>query len=66
MKRDKQTTPDKPLMEQRIQLHLGEHLRQFYSSTASEPVPQRFLSLLEEMERQERAIRAKISKEGDT
>ncbi|MDR3375662.1 MAG: NepR family anti-sigma factor [Ancalomicrobiaceae bacterium] len=66
MTRQKQTIFDQPVMGPRIQLHLGEQLRQFYSSIASEPVPQRFLALLEEMEHRERSRRAETSQEGDT
>ena len=66
MTRDKQTTPDKPALGQAVQSHLGEQLRQFYSSIATEPVPERFVSLLDEMERQERSRRANSGKEQET
>lgn len=41
--------------QQPIQAHLGEKLKQYFSSIVSEPVPDRFSTLLDELEKQERA-----------
>lgn len=38
-----------------IQTHLGAKLREFYGSVLSEPVPDRLTSLLDQLEKQERA-----------
>ncbi len=40
---------------QPIQAHLGDQLKRYFSSIVSEPVPDRFSSLLDELEKQERA-----------
>ncbi|MFT4097181.1 MAG: NepR family anti-sigma factor [Rhodoblastus sp.] len=41
--------------QQPIQAHLGDQLKKYFSSIVSEPVPDRFSSLLDELEKQERA-----------
>ncbi|MBV5263792.1 NepR family anti-sigma factor [Pinisolibacter aquiterrae] len=38
-----------------IQTHLGSKLREFYGSILAEPVPDRLTSLLDQLEKQERA-----------
>lgn len=43
--------------QQPIQAHLGEQLKRYFSSIVSEPVPDRFASLLDELEKQERAAK---------
>ncbi len=40
--------------QQPVQAHLGEQLKRYFSSIVSEPVPDRFSSLLDELEKQER------------
>lgn len=39
-----------------VQAHLGEQLRRYYASIVSEPVPDRFASLLDELEQRERGV----------
>ncbi len=41
------TLPDVP-----VQLHIGRQLRSLYAGVLREPVPDRFLALLEELDRQ--------------
>lgn len=48
--RPKRATPADP-----IQAHLGEKLREFYGSILAEPVPDRLMTLLDQLEQQERA-----------
>ncbi|MCO5085724.1 MAG: hypothetical protein M9883_02600 [Methylobacteriaceae bacterium] len=38
-----------------IQAHLGDQLKRYFSSIVSEPVPDRFASLLDELEKRERS-----------
>lgn len=40
----------KPVLEAKVQAELGKKLQQVYSDVISEPVPDRFLSLLEQLE----------------
>ena len=40
----------KPVLEAKVQAELGKELQQVYSDVISEPVPDRFLSLLEQLE----------------
>ncbi|NLH81736.1 MAG: hypothetical protein GX458_12940 [Phyllobacteriaceae bacterium] len=42
-------------IEDPVQTHLGSKLREFYGSILAEPVPDRLTSLLDQLERQERA-----------
>jgi hypothetical protein len=41
-----------------VQSHLGSKLREFYGSILAEPVPDRLTSLLDRLEKQERAAAA--------
>ena len=41
--------------QQPVQAHLGEQLKRYFSSIVSEPVPDRFSNLLDELEKRERA-----------
>lgn len=45
------------IQQQPIQAHLGEQLKRYFSSIVSEPVPDRFASLLDELEKRERAAK---------
>lgn len=47
-----------------VQAHLGEKLKEFYGAILSEPVPDRLTSLLDELEKQERAALAAQAKGG--
>ena len=38
-----------------IQAHLGDQLKRYFSSIVTEPVPDRFASLLDELEKRERS-----------
>lgn len=40
--------------KQPIQAHLGDQLKRYFSSIVSEPVPDRFADLLDELEKRER------------
>ncbi|EFL87756.1 NepR family anti-sigma factor [Ahrensia sp. R2A130] len=40
----------KPVLEAKVQAELGKKLQQVYSDVISEPVPDRFLDLLQELE----------------
>jgi hypothetical protein len=40
-----------PAVDQRIQREIGRHLRAQYDDVVNEPVPDRFLELLEQLER---------------
>ncbi len=42
-------------LQQPVQAHLGEQLKRYFSSIVAEPVPDRFSSLLDELEKKERA-----------
>ncbi len=42
-----------PGMEAELQAHIGRQLRAVYDEVAREPVPDRFLKLLEELERKQ-------------
>ena len=37
-------------LDAKIQSHIGRHLRDFFSATVNEPVPERFLHLLDQLE----------------
>ena len=43
-----------PLIDQRIQSHLGRKLKEAYDDLVRQPVPDKFHKLLEELERQEK------------
>lgn len=51
MTSDRDDAKSAPSLEPRVQAHLGEQLRQFYGSILAEPVPDRFKSLLDQLER---------------
>ncbi|SEQ36040.1 hypothetical protein SAMN05216548_10486 [Faunimonas pinastri] len=38
-------------VDQRVQGEIGKHLRAFYDDVINEPVPNRFMELLEQLER---------------
>ncbi|MEO0498804.1 MAG: NepR family anti-sigma factor [Pseudomonadota bacterium] len=40
----------KPVLEAKVQAELGKKLQQVYSEVMSEPVPERFLDLLQKLE----------------
>lgn len=48
---------DKAEIDQPVQAHLGEQLKRYFSSIVSEPVPDRFANLLDELEKRERSSR---------
>lgn len=54
-----------PELDEPIRAHLGEKLKEFYGSIVSEPVPDRLTSLLDQLEKQERAALAATTKGGD-
>ena len=54
-KRPEETKGD--IQQQPIQAHLGEQLKRYFSSIVSEPVPDRFSSLLDQLEERERAAK---------
>ncbi len=41
----------KPNVDPRIQTEIGKHLRAIYDDVISEPVPSKFMDLLEQLER---------------
>lgn len=41
-------------MTQKLQSHIGRHLQAMYDEVAQEPVPERLLNLLQELERKEK------------
>ncbi len=41
-------------MPQKLQSHIGRHLQAMYDEVAQEPVPERLLNLLQELERKEK------------
>jgi hypothetical protein len=43
--------PQPPPLQAGLQAHIGRQLRAVYDAVANEPVPDRFLKLLEELER---------------
>lgn len=43
--------PPPPPLQAGLQAHIGRQLRAVYDAVANEPVPDRFLKLLEELER---------------
>lgn len=42
---------DKPRIDPRVQLEIGKHLRAHYEDVINEPVPDKFMELLEKLER---------------
>ncbi len=42
---------DAPKIDPQVQLEIGRHLRAHYDDVVSEPVPDRFMELLEKLER---------------
>ena len=57
MSQDSKPPGDKGEIDQPIQAHLGEQLKRYFSSIVAEPVPDKFASLLNELEQRERAGR---------
>lgn len=55
MPQNRKPPGDKAEIDKPIQAHLGEQLKRYFSSIVSEPVPDRFSNLLDELERRERA-----------
>lgn len=51
---EKKPLDGKGEVKQPIQTHLGDQLKRYFSSIVSEPVPDRFASLLDELEKRER------------
>jgi hypothetical protein len=47
------TTIDLPRLDSQVRAHLGRLVRVQYATLVAEPVPERFLTLLEELEREE-------------
>jgi hypothetical protein len=47
------TTRDLPRLDSQVRAHLGRLVRAQYATLVSEPVPERFLTLLEQLEREE-------------
>lgn len=45
--------PKSPALDPRIQAHLGDQLRRLYADMLAEPVPDRFKTLLDQLERVE-------------
>ena len=45
--------PGSAVLEPDLQRHIGRHLRALYDEVVNEAVPDRFLQLLEELERKE-------------
>ncbi len=39
-----------PSLDAKIQSHIGRHLRDFFSATVNEPVPERLLHVLDQLE----------------
>ena len=46
------SVPAEVVLEADLQAHIGRQLRAVYDEIANEPVPDRFLKLLEQLERQ--------------
>lgn len=55
MPHDRKPPGDRVDIDHPVQAHLGEQLKRYFSSIVSEPVPDRFSSLLDELEKRERA-----------
>jgi len=49
--------PPPPALDAPTRAHIGEQLKEFYSSILTEPMPSRFEQLLDELEQKERAAR---------
>ena len=62
------TVPDTPVrLDANVQAHIGKLLRVMYDSTMKEPVPERFLDLLQQMDVQtERPTGAAVAGLGET
>ncbi|MCB1533629.1 MAG: hypothetical protein KDJ44_02620 [Rhodoblastus sp.] len=52
---DKKPLDGTGAVRQPIQSHLGDQLKRYFSSIVSEPVPDRFANLLDELEKRERS-----------
>lgn len=51
MKKDKpDVRREPPALDANIQRHIGRHLRAMFEEVASQPVPDRFLDLLDQLE----------------
>lgn len=55
MPEDRKPPGDKADVNHAVQAHLGAQLKRYFSSIVSEPVPDRFSNLLDELEKRERA-----------
>jgi len=51
-------SPPPPALDATARAHIGEQLKEFYSSILTEPMPTRFQQLLDELEQKERAAGA--------
>jgi hypothetical protein len=47
------TTKEMPRLDSQVRAHLGRLVRVQYATLVAEPVPERFLTLLEQLEREE-------------
>lgn len=50
MDSENETEEPKPVLEAKVQAELGKKLQQVYSDVISEPVPDRFLNLLDQLD----------------
>lgn len=50
MKQKSDSRHEPPALDADIQRHIGRHLRAMFETVAAEPVPDRFVSLLEQLE----------------
>ena len=64
MPQDRKPPGEKTEIDQPVQAHLGEQLKRYFSSIVSEPVPDRFSNLLDELEKRERASLAERREDG--
>jgi hypothetical protein len=54
---ERPTTP-RPALDENIQAHIGQQLKQFYNTILTEPLPGKFEQLLDELEQKERGAKA--------
>ncbi|MBB4198924.1 hypothetical protein CCR94_15795 [Rhodoblastus sphagnicola] len=50
MERTQEPAAQKPPLEEKLQLHLGDKLKMLFAETARSPMPDRFASLLDQLE----------------
>ncbi|MDR3375949.1 MAG: NepR family anti-sigma factor [Ancalomicrobiaceae bacterium] len=55
MNSSRKDQPPAPTVEPKLQAHIGRQLRQLYDQMVSEPVPDRFKALLDQLESRETA-----------